>query len=131
MTDFKEWLSIVKKFNATPKFAATPTDAYFFIGEDNEVIAIFHDERHTLYGIEFPGEALGIQGVLEHTWLMTNSVPKVLEGMREYAKLSKHSCLMGELKPIFSDVSWEEWCSSEYMAKEYYARQERLRRRRM
>ena len=113
------------------KFTGDKNEARIYVDEEQKaIVAVFHEERHTLYllaGGATPGVLMSIQQVLLHTWETTHNVLKVLEGMRELG--GQGSYTVGEMKPSFSDMSWEDWCSPEQVTKEFYAYQERMRRK--
>jgi len=134
----------MNKLTLPPKFASKESQMLIHIGEVNDLHIMFFDERYTIY---LPSELNKVDiedmsKVLVETFTLLGKA-KVLEGLRSFADVF-NTPLLGEVKQgsIYNrdievnrwdvwrdEITWEEWCSPEYVAKEYYARQERLRRK--
>jgi hypothetical protein len=121
----------MNKFQAPQKYTHKEDDMSIQIGKLNDLHVLFYDEHYTIY---FPetlqrAEIEDMAKVLSETWTLLGSRMNVLEGLRSFATVFA-TPLLGEVKPTFSDITWEEWCSPTYIAKEYYSRQNKLRRKR-
>lgn len=139
---------MAKTFDAPLRFLSNPTEIRVE-REGNLIHLLSFYERQTL---DCKASEADIQALY---FLLTNTLEDrsirffekfdaLLLGMRTFADMHKGSCLIGDLKPgsLYDDISpiegdndpwehgpsWHEWISTEYIAMEYYSKQEDRRK---
>jgi hypothetical protein len=134
---------MAKKFEAPLRFLTKP--GIMAWADDNKIHLVSHEEHTTL--VCCTEEAIGdidiCVSLLQSNIASGESYDEVMKSLRLFAALDAGSCLMGDLKPgllwdyadedyrdIWKDgLKWDRWVSQEYIAQEYYAREQRRQKR--
>ena len=127
-----------RNFEAPLRFLSTPGIAVF---DGDHKIHLVTDLEHTTLHLKddvSQGDIDLCVNMLKSEIDAGKDIDEVMKSLTLFHKLCVGSCIMGDIKPgVLWDwneeedrrdrwqdrVSWEEWCSPEYIASEYYNRE--------